>query len=249
MRGFRLIPSEPLSKVLTGLLSGWHHVIDPKANHNTSAAPWLQPQVPPPPAAPPPPPQSATGQAQADALRLAYTEQQLVDARQRLAEMEELLRDLPEIFERKFQQRLQPLVERHDRLLEDNQQLRQQMRQLTATPAEMRQLPPAGQTTEAVAPGPSSATAAPTDTVPLQHNETDPTPPSRTPSESSAPAPTDIVSPEPQAATQPPLAVGPIPVASQPAPGLSSSHLLLPSLPAKPLKRWSFLGNGSNRAA
>jgi len=71
------------------------------------------------------------------------TEQQLADARQRLADMEDLLRDLPEIFERKFQQRLQPLLERHDRLLEDNQQLRQQMRQLTATNAEMRQLPPA----------------------------------------------------------------------------------------------------------
>lgn len=79
----------------------------------------------------------------ADSLRLALTEQQLGEARQRLAEMEELLRDLPEIFERKFQQRLQPLLERHDRLLEDNQQLRQQMRQLTATNAEMRQLPPA----------------------------------------------------------------------------------------------------------
>ena len=57
--------------------------------------------------------------------------------------MDALLRDLPEIFERKFQQRLQPLLERHQHLLEDNQQLRQQLRQLTASDADMRPLPPA----------------------------------------------------------------------------------------------------------
>jgi predicted component of type VI protein secretion system len=74
--------------------------------------------------------------------------------------MEELLRDLPEIFERKFQQRLQPLLERQDRLLEDNQHLRQQMRQLTATNVEMRQLPPA-------APAATPAPAAPAEALQL----------------------------------------------------------------------------------
>ena len=113
-------------------------VIDPTANQTGAPDPppgWPA-YVPPPPPAPPAVPS-------ADSVRLALTEQQLSEARQRLAEMEELLRDLPEIFERKFQQRLQPLLERHERLLEDNQQLRQQMRQLTASNAEMRQLPPA----------------------------------------------------------------------------------------------------------
>ena len=101
--------------------------------------------APPPPPSPPAPATTTSVEALrlAKALRLAMTEQQLLDARQRLTDMEELLRDLPEIFERKFQQRLQPLLDRHDRLLEDNQQLRQQLRQFTATNAEMRQLPPA----------------------------------------------------------------------------------------------------------
>ncbi|MFZ9850510.1 MAG: hypothetical protein ACO3EF_08055 [Vulcanococcus sp.] len=116
------------------------------------------PAVPPPPPAPP----AAPAVPSADSLRLAVTEQQLSDARQQLAEMEALLRDLPEIFERKFQQRLQPRLERHDRLLEDNQQLRQQMRQLTATNAEMRQLPPAGSTgTTSPASGGDASTPAP----------------------------------------------------------------------------------------
>jgi hypothetical protein len=119
-------------------------VIDPTANQPGPAAsqagwPASSPGAPPPPPAPP----TVTS---AEALRLALSEQQLAEARLRLSEMEELLRDLPEIFERKFQQRLQPLLERQDRLLEDNQHLRQQMRQLTATNAEMRQLPPAAPT-------------------------------------------------------------------------------------------------------
>ena len=109
----------------------------------------------------------------ADSIRLALTEQQLSEARERLAEMEELLRDLPEIFERKFQQRLQPLLERHDRLLEDNQQLRQQMRQLTATNAEMRQLPPARAAADkpvTAAPEPAAATS-PLSPVPAQPHQ------------------------------------------------------------------------------
>ena len=157
-------------------------VIDPTAN---------QPGAPPPPPAPPTAPQVGTS---TEALRLALSEQQLAEARLRLSEMEELLRDLPEIFERKFQQRLQPLLERQDRLLEDNQLLRQQMRQLTATNVEMRQLPPAS----------PAATPAP-------------------------------ASPSPTA----------------PAPATPTEALQLPTLPDKPPKRWSFLGNrsDSSRAA
>jgi len=64
----------------------------------------------------------------------------------RLAEMEQLLRELPDIFERKYQQRLQPLREQQERLIGDNQQLQQQLRQLSsarANPlARLRQLPP-----------------------------------------------------------------------------------------------------------
>ena len=148
-----LIPPEPFSKVRAGFLLGRRRVIDPTANQPgppgptpesasappTPVTPSSWPAYVPPPPAPPAPPAIAS----TDSIRLAQSEQQLSEARQRLNEMEELLRDLPEIFERKFQQRLQPLLERHERLLEDNQQLRQQMRQLTATNAEMLQLPPA----------------------------------------------------------------------------------------------------------
>ena len=84
----------------------------------------------------------------ADALRLALSQQQLRDAQLRLAEMEQLLRELPDIFERKYQQRLQPLREQHERLEADNAQLRQQLRQLSSAGsgpgllALVRQLPP-----------------------------------------------------------------------------------------------------------
>jgi C4-dicarboxylate-specific signal transduction histidine kinase len=91
-------------------------------------------------------PTSRDPSASADALRLALTQQQLRDAQLRLAEMEQLLRELPDIFERKYQQRLQPLREQQERLIGDNQQLQQQLRQLSsarANPlARLRQLPP-----------------------------------------------------------------------------------------------------------
>jgi chromosome segregation ATPase len=78
--------------------------------------------------------------------RLAEAQSQLAEARAQLIELEELLRELPEIFERKFQQRLQPVLERQSHLVEDNRQLRQQLRQLTtAAAADIRQLPPQDQ--------------------------------------------------------------------------------------------------------
>ena len=84
--------------------------------------------------------------ASADALHLALTQQQLRDAQLRLAEMEQLLHELPDIFERKYQQRLQPLLEQQERLVSDNQQLQQQLRQLSSARtnplARLRQLPP-----------------------------------------------------------------------------------------------------------
>ena len=77
--------------------------------------------------------------------RLAEAQAQLAQAQAQLTQLEELLRELPEIFERKFQQRLQPVLERQAQLLDDNQQLRLQLRQLSAAPVEFRQLPPQDQ--------------------------------------------------------------------------------------------------------
>lgn len=64
-------------------------------------------------------------------------EQELAEARAELAAMHELLEEIPRIFERKFQQRLQPI-------LNDNAKLRRQLQQLQGAPeaSQQPQLPP-----------------------------------------------------------------------------------------------------------
>ena len=82
------------------------------------------------------------GQPTAEALaRNQRLQQELEAARAELAAMHELLEEIPQIFERKFQQRLQPI-------LQDNANLRQQLMQLQGAPELGRQpqLPPARQT-------------------------------------------------------------------------------------------------------
>jgi len=63
---------------------------------------------------------------------------QLAEARLQIGELESLLEDLPEIFERKFGQRLQPVLERQEQLLADNRHLQQQIRRLAPAPGEVR---------------------------------------------------------------------------------------------------------------
>ena len=57
-------------------------------------------------------------------LALASAERKLAEARLQIAELEALLDEIPEIFERKFEQRLQPVLERQELLLNDNAELR-----------------------------------------------------------------------------------------------------------------------------
>ena len=71
-------------------------------------------------------------------LALAGAERQLAEARLQIAELETLLEEIPEIFERKFEQRLQPVLERQERLLEDNSELRLQIQRLAPAPGEVR---------------------------------------------------------------------------------------------------------------
>jgi len=71
-------------------------------------------------------------------LALATAERKLAEARLQIAELEALLDEIPEIFERKFEQRLQPVLERQERLLEDNAELRQQIQHLAPGPGELR---------------------------------------------------------------------------------------------------------------
>ena len=71
-------------------------------------------------------------------LALASAERKLAEARLQIAELEALLEEIPEIFERKFEQRLQPVLERQERLLDDNAELRQQIQLLAPVPGEAR---------------------------------------------------------------------------------------------------------------
>ncbi|MCU0530105.1 MAG: hypothetical protein MUD04_11630 [Cyanobium sp. Prado107] len=57
-------------------------------------------------------------------------EKELAACREELAAMRALLDDLPRIFESKFENRLRPLLEQKERLLQGNEGLREQLRQL-----------------------------------------------------------------------------------------------------------------------
>ena len=57
-------------------------------------------------------------------------EQELVKTREELQAMQALLEDLPSLFEDKFRQRLQPMLDQQQRLLSDNASLRQHLLQL-----------------------------------------------------------------------------------------------------------------------
>jgi len=83
---------------------------------------WAKDQVTPAAEAPP----------EAPNLReLRAVERELATALAEITSLNELLEDIPEIFERKFQQRLQPL-------LAENQALRHQVLQLQSSPTEFR---------------------------------------------------------------------------------------------------------------
>jgi len=71
-------------------------------------------------------------------VALATAERQLAEAKNQIALLESLMEELPEIFERKFQQRLQPVMERQQQLLTDNRELQQQIRRLAPAPGEVR---------------------------------------------------------------------------------------------------------------
>jgi hypothetical protein len=58
-------------------------------------------------------------------------ELELEAARAEVAALHEMLEDLPEIFERKFRQRVQGLLDEQQRLLRDNQMLRERLYTLT----------------------------------------------------------------------------------------------------------------------
>ena len=61
---------------------------------------------------------------------LTQSQEELERARQQIAELESLLAELPGIFERKFSQRLEPILERQRLLSAENERLQQGRPQL-----------------------------------------------------------------------------------------------------------------------
>ena len=100
-----------------------HLVPEPKwPSAAASVFVWAKDQVTPAAEAPP----------EAPNLReLRAVERELATALAEITSLNELLEDIPEIFERKFQQRLQPL-------LAENQALRHHLRQLQASPTNVK---------------------------------------------------------------------------------------------------------------
>ena len=66
-------------------------------------------------------------QAQGNQRDLEAIQRQLADTRHHIAELEALISDLPEIYERKYEQQLQPLLEQERLLLQQNLLLRDQL--------------------------------------------------------------------------------------------------------------------------
>jgi hypothetical protein len=89
-------------------------------------------------------PQPHNKAAQADHLnqRLSTLQQQLDAIREQLDAHRGLLESLPEIFERRFEQRLKPMLGHRERLLAENTLLRQQLLQAPAPDAEAPALAP-----------------------------------------------------------------------------------------------------------
>lgn len=110
-------------------------------------------------------PGRAVGGLERAALEAARLE--LEASQRQIAELEELLNDLPTIFERKFGERIEPLIERQRLLLDENHALHDRLSRL---------LPQAGETGGSAAaveppeptPEPVAETQAPEDQTPGQ---------------------------------------------------------------------------------
>jgi ABC-type transporter Mla subunit MlaD len=68
--------------------------------------------------------------AGSEAARIQALESELASTRAQLQQLQDLLAELPGIFERKFQQRLEPVLQQQHQLQEENSGLREQLRQL-----------------------------------------------------------------------------------------------------------------------
>jgi hypothetical protein len=76
-----------------------------------------------------------TDSAEADRLHQEALEEELEAARRKRETYQMLLKELPEVFEGKFRERIRPLQQRNDQLIEEGQVLREQIRRVLPPPA------------------------------------------------------------------------------------------------------------------
>jgi hypothetical protein len=106
--------------------------------------------------------QLAGEQTSAERRELEALQRELEAARSQLTDLEGLLGELPQIFENKFQERLQPMLEQQRLIVEENQDLLDQVRHVLGSgdPPGGRPALPAGRSVDPAgppnAPGPSS---------------------------------------------------------------------------------------------
>ena len=81
--------------------------------------------------------------AEGDQRELEAIQRQLADTRQHIDELEALIGELPEIYERKFEQQLQPLLEQERLLRQQNLLLRDQLQRALPAAPSRRLLAPA----------------------------------------------------------------------------------------------------------
>ncbi|MCT0224312.1 hypothetical protein [Synechococcus sp. CS-1328] len=171
---------------------------------------------------------------QQQAWQQQMLERELASTRAELEAMQELLQELPEIFERKFQQRLQPLLAHQQRLLSENEGLRSQMRLLRpADPA------PADVGSGTAAPVPYSPTPESTAVPPPTAAAPFTSPAATNPPEAPSRPPLQWTPLQPQAGSTRPAASPPAPEAGKgPTPGntavAADTTPLLPQLPQRP---------------
>ncbi|MCS5697872.1 hypothetical protein NZK32_02275 [Cyanobium sp. FGCU-52] len=136
-------PPPPLNFAHLRVVASGDATVQPGTRPMASSEPEGTPRHEAPASPPPPHPLSSSREA---ALRIRQLEQELAAARDEAEALHQMLEDLPEIFERKFRQRLQAVLEHQQHLLADNQALRDRLFALgPAAPVERPRLPPANE--------------------------------------------------------------------------------------------------------
>ncbi len=154
-------------------------------------------------------------QAEGDQRELEMLQRQLADVRQHIEELEALIGELPEIYERKFEQQLQPLLAQERLLLQQNLLLRDQLQR--ALPGTASRL--------LLAPAPGQAPAGP-----VQGGRTGPLKPPAQAQPSAPPAPRTEA---------PPTEPGTPPTAPAPANPVAPSQATAAAAPRPAAGRWA----------